>query len=40
MAFYEQKASKKEILKQYGVSANENYQVDFVKVPTLNRSTK
>ena len=40
MAFYQQKATKHEMLKQYGVSSNEIYQEDFLKVAVLNNSTK
>ena len=40
MAFYEQKASQSEMLEQFGVSTNEIYQEDFLKVAVLNRSTK
>ena len=40
IAFYQQKASKNEMLKQFGVSTNEIYQEGFLKVPALNRSTK
>ena len=39
-AFYQQKASKTEMLKQFGVSTNEIYQEAFFRVPVLNRSTK
>ena len=31
IAFYQQKASKNEMLKQFGVSTNEIYQSDFLK---------
>ena len=39
-AFYQQKVQKNEMLKQSGVSTNEIYQEDFLKVAVLNRSTK
>ena len=38
IAFYQQKASKNEMLKQFGVSANEISQESLLKVPLLNRS--
>ena len=34
------KVNKNEILKQFGVSTNEIYQYDFLKVNVLNHSTK
>ena len=37
--FYLQKASINENIKQFGVSPNEIYKEDFLKVPVLNRST-
>ena len=40
MAFYQQKASQSEILKQFGVSTNDIYQEDFLKVAALNGSAK
>ena len=40
IAFDQQKASKNEMLKQYGVSTNEIYQEDFLKVAILNHSAK
>ena len=40
MAFYQEKVSKNEMLKQYGVRTNEIYQEGFLKVPALNRPTK
>ena len=39
-AFYQQKASKTEMLKQFGVSPNVIYQEDSLQVALLNRSTK
>ena len=39
-AFYQQKASKTEMLKQFGVSTNEIYQEAFLKVAVINHSTK
>ena len=39
-ALYQQKASKHEMLKQFGVSTNEIYQEGFLKVYALSRSTK
>ena len=40
IAFYQQKASKKETLKQFGVRTNEIYREDFLKVAVLYRSAK
>ena len=40
MAFYQQKATKHEMLKQYGVSSNEIYQEDFLKVAVLTALRK
>ena len=40
MAFHQQKASKNEMIKQFGVSTNKIYQEDFLKVAVLNPSTK
>ena len=39
IAFYQQKASKNEMLQQFGVTTNEIYQEGFLKVPVLNHST-
>ena len=36
MVFYQQKASKNDMLKQIGIRTNEIYQWDFFKVATLN----
>ena len=40
IAFYQQKVSIREILKQFGVRANKIYQSDFLRVAVLNYSTK
>ena len=40
MALYQQKVNKNEMLKQFGVSANEICQQDFFKIAILNCSMK
>ena len=40
IVFYQQKASKNEMLKQFGVSTKEIYQEGFLKVAVLNCSLK
>ena len=40
IAFYQQKARKNEMVKQFGINTNKIYHEDFLKVNVLNPSTK